>query len=238
MRKVTLHKGKVVLYCGDCLKVLPKLSDIDCVITDPPYGISLRCDQSNSRSRGRDGKGKVIVSRNYPEIEGDNKPFDPFPILSLNLPTLLFGANYYSSKLPDVSGWLVWDKERPDDLAQATCELAWTNFVKGVRRFAFLWNGMCRGSYEPLKHPTQKPEALMRWCMSLKWAAHFEKICDPYMGSGTTGVAAVQLSRKFIGIEIEPNYFDIAVDRIRNTEWGCELKKRQSNMRWAYDQIR
>jgi DNA modification methylase len=146
-------------------------------------------------------------------VYGDDEPFDPQPLLRLGLPTVLWGANYYADRLPNASGWLVWDKERPDNLDQSTCELAWTNFVHGVRRFRFMWNGMLRASNEELCHPTQKPIALIRWILGLRWTPT-GTILDPYMGSGTTLRAAKDLGRKAIGIEIEERYCEIAAKRL------------------------
>lgn len=127
---------------------------------------------------------------------------------------IIWGANHFAHLLPSGDGWLVWDKERPDDLDQATCELAWTDCVRGVRRLRHLWNGMMRASHEDLVHPTQKPEALMRWCMSLRWTAHFETVLDPYMGSGTTLRAAKDLGRRAIGVEASERYCEIAAARL------------------------
>jgi site-specific DNA-methyltransferase (adenine-specific)/modification methylase len=201
--------GNCTLYLGNCLEVMqqvPKKS-VDVVITDPPYGIN---HPTNYKGRGR---GKLAACNEFPErMIGDDKPFDPSPFLSY--PCCFWGANYFADKLPISSGWLVWDKLRPDNLDQATCELAWTNFVKGVRRFQYRWNGMIRDGNEKLVHPTQKPIALMKWILSLRWTPK-GSVYDPYMGSGSTGIACVQLGRKFIGCEIEPRYFDIAVERIK-----------------------
>lgn len=201
--------GAIQLYLGDCLEILPTLEvgSIDVVITDPPYGINHPC---NFRTRGR---GKLAQCNNFPDVYGDDIPFDPIFILNLNKPTVLWGAEHYCSRLPDSPGWLVWDKRRPDTLDQATCELAWTNCVKGTRRFVYLWNGMIRAGSEKLVHPTQKPVALMVWIMGLRWVS-YGGIFDPFMGCGATGVACVQTGRRFIGIEIDKNYFDIAVKRI------------------------
>jgi site-specific DNA-methyltransferase (adenine-specific)/modification methylase len=159
----------------------------------------------------------------YRPVIGDDRPFDPAPILALDVPTVLWGANHYADRLPASGGWLVWDKERPDDLDQSTCELAWTNCIKGVRRFRYLWHGMMRaGEHGENYHPTQKPAALMRWMLGLRWMPG-GTILDPFMGSGTTGVACVQTGRDFIGIEIDPGYFEIAKKRIEEAQLQMRL---------------
>lgn len=197
------HAG-IVIYHGDCRNVLPKLA-FDCVVTDPPYGIAHPTDY---KSRGRDAMAQC---RDYVPVYGDDKPFDPSFLL--DWPCILWGGNYYASKLPDSSGWLVWDKLRPDALDQSRAELAWSNFVKGCRVFPFLWHGMIRASDEALQHPTQKPVALMKWCIQQPWTPH-GVICDPFMGAGSTLVAAKDLGRQAIGIEIEERYCEIAAKRL------------------------
>jgi site-specific DNA-methyltransferase (adenine-specific) len=214
----------ITIYHGDCREILPMLDLSECVIVaDPPYGIGHPTDYA-SRGRGslagsRD-YGKPVWnhprSNNYPMIAGDAEPFDPAWLLALGRPMILWGANHYASRLPDASGWLVWDKERPDELDQATCELAWTNYVKGVRRFRWLWNGMMRASKEDLVHPTQKPLALMTWCLSLRWTPP-GTVIDTHMGSGTTLEAAKLLGRKAVGIELEESYCARAVARLRQS---------------------
>jgi site-specific DNA-methyltransferase (adenine-specific) len=195
------------IYHGDCREILPSLPKCDLLLTDPPYGINHPTDY---KSRGR---GKLAACTDYPPVHADNEPFDPAFLLALNLPMCLWGGNYYCRRLPEKSGWLVWDKERPDDLDQATCELAWTNFVKGVRRFRFMWNGMLRDGNDVLEHPTQKPAELWTWVLNLRWTPQ-GTILDPFMGSGTTLRAAKDLQRKSIGIEIEEKYAEIAAKRL------------------------
>ena len=200
----------VTLYFGDCLEVLPTLEpgSVDAVVTDPPYGISHPCRYATR------GRGALANCHDYPDVIGDNNPYDPAPLLAMQLPAVLWGGNHYADKLPASGGWLVWDKERPDQLDQATCELAWTNCVKGVRRFRHLWHGMMRASeHGETYHPMQKPVALYLWILGLPWLQH-ECILDPYMGCGPCGVACVRTGRKFIGIELDPTYFAIARRRI------------------------
>jgi len=177
-------------------------------LTDPPYGISHPCDY---KSRGRGG---IASCSDYPDVIGDSEPFDPAPWLALDVPTILWGGNHFASRLPDSGGWLVWDKERPDDLDQATCELAWTNCVKGVRRLKHLWNGCMKASQRgEANHPTEKPVALMAWCMGLKWTEGFNVVFDPYLGSGTTMIACERLNRRCRGIELSPAYVSVCLER-------------------------
>jgi len=152
----------ITIYNARCEDILPELRGaFSCVLTDPPYGISHPTDYHD---RGRDALAKC---KNYAPVFGDDHPFDPLPWTEY--PCVLFGANYYADKLPISSGWIVWDKERPEDLDQSTAELAWSNYVKGVRVFRYLWNGMLRDGDDVLVHPTQKPVALMEWIINLKW---------------------------------------------------------------------
>lgn len=202
------EESGIQIFHGDCREVLPSLPKVDLVLTDPPYGISHPTDY---KARGR---GNLATCSDYVPVFEDDKPFDPSHLLALGVPLVLWGGNYFADKLPLSNGWLVWDKERPDDLDQATCELAWTNFVKGVRRFRYMWNGMLRDGKESLYHPTQKPAALSKWVLTLRWTP-VGTVLDPYMGAGGTLRAAKDLGRKAIGIEIEEKYCEIAANRLR-----------------------
>ena len=199
------------------LHVVAALDFHGLVCSDPPYGIAHPTDytaRASSASRNKRYGCGVGVCTDYAPVHGDSEAFDPCWLLSVGVARILWGGNHYASRLPDSGGWLVWDKERPDTLDQATCELAWTDCIKGVRRFRYLWNGMIRAGNETLVHPTQKPVALMQWCLSLKWALPFAEILDPYAGSGATLVAAKNLGRRAIGIEIEEKYCEIAANRL------------------------
>jgi len=197
------------IYHGDCQEILPTLPKVDLVLTDPPYGIDLKTNYSER------GRSKLAICNDYPEVHGDKTKFDPRFILDMGVPTALFGANYFADELPVSSGWIVWDKLRPELIDQAHAELAWTNFVKGVRVFRHLWHGMMRASERGESyHPTQKPVALMKWILTLKWTPA-GMVLDPFMGSGTTLRAAKDLQRKAIGIEIEEKYCEIAAKRLQ-----------------------
>jgi site-specific DNA-methyltransferase (adenine-specific)/modification methylase len=199
--------GRATLYLGDCRDILPTLPKVDAVVTDPPYGIGEARANNQSRSA-------LAQSRDYGESSWDDEPIDAETIAKIVEKatfSVIFGGNYYM--LPATSCWLVWDKENgANDFAD--CELAWTNIPKAVRRIRYMWHGMLRANGEQRgDHPTQKPIGVMKWAIG-HVPAPAETILDPFMGSGTTGVAAVQMGRSFIGIEREPKYFDIACKRI------------------------
>jgi DNA modification methylase len=198
------HAG-IQIFHGDCREILPGLPKVDLVVTDPPYGINHPTDY------GSRGRGNWCHSKDYPHVYGDDKPFDPTPWLIW--PCILWGANYYANKLPPSSGWIVWDKKRPKGIDQSEAELAWSNFVKGVRVHRQLWNGAMRDSQDILCHPTQKSIELMEFCLLTRWTPD-GTILDPFLGSGTTLVAAKNLGRKAIGIEIEEKYCEIAAQRL------------------------
>jgi site-specific DNA-methyltransferase (adenine-specific)/modification methylase len=198
---------------GDCLTEMAKMEagSFDAVITDPPYGIDYKPQRSLSKCH------KWQSQKPFTPVAGDSRPFDPSPLLSLGLPTILWGANHYADKLPPSGGWLVWDKRGGGTISQgfiaSDVELAWTNIMGTAKIFTHMWCGLCRDT-EVGKHyhPTQKPVALMRWCLSI--IPNAKRILDPFCGSGTTGVACAELGRDFVGIEISEEYCAIARRRI------------------------
>ena len=201
------HIGDATLMLGDCLAILPTLGKVDAVVADPPYGVGYR--------HGVD-KGKLAgpTIRPNEKIEGDDTPFDPSPFLEYDK-VILWGANNYTQRLPTGGGWLVWDKR--DGMTsndQADCEIAWTNTMHTIRIFHHLWNGMLKASErgERRVHQTQKPIALMLWCLG--FVENAEVILDPYMGSAPIGIACASTGQKYIGIEKVPRDFDIACGRI------------------------
>lgn len=196
--------GDATLYLGDCLEILQALDHVDAIVTDPPYGIGYSADvPSRGNTTGNVNLGKIL---------NDDIEFDPSPFIGG--PCILFGANHFAQRLPR-GRWLVWNKlgsKEPWDQF-SDVEIAWQNKIGADKIFSYLWKGMCqKGAGEKRRHPTQKPVALMEWCLGFLPDAH--TILDPFMGSGTTGVACAKLGRKFIGIEIDPGYFDIACRRI------------------------
>ncbi|CAN0620293.1 Methyltransferase [Burkholderia multivorans] len=208
--------GDATLYLGDCRDILLTLERVDAVITDPPYGIlNLAGDVAGAvvrKSPRQQGSG-TLKNRllNVSDVQWDIAPTaETFDLLrSMSRWQIIWGGNYFP--LPPARAILVWDKEQPwKNFSQV--ELAWSNLSRPAAIFK---ESATRGT--PNKdHPTQKPLSLMAWCVAFVPEAHV--ICDPYMGSGTTGVAAVQQGRAFIGMERDGRYFEIACRRIEDAQ--------------------
>jgi site-specific DNA-methyltransferase (adenine-specific) len=196
--------GRARLACADCREVLPTLGKVDAVVTDPPYGIGFGAKHTKW-SANRD----VILG------DWDSEIPDVSALLELSGDIIIWGGERFS--LPVRRCWLTWVK--PDAAPTfASTEFAWTSWDKPARHFM---QSISSVNAERIGHPTQKPERLMKWCLGFVPKA--ETILDPFMGSGTTGVAAVQMGRDFIGIEREPKYFDIACKRIEQAQRQGDL---------------
>lgn len=221
--------GNATLYLGDCLEVRPTLQGFDAIVTDPPYGQSYKVNtfyKNGARETAviqRNGKFLKMLPNLHEEIEGDNKPFDPTVWLDAAPEILMWGAHKFADRLP-AGGWLVWDKVPTGKTRdQGDGEAAWINRDMPMRIFRLLWDGVCVGvgarhevtAGQKRLHPMQKPEVLMKWCLGF---IKGRTILDPYMGSGSTGVACAHLGRPFIGIESVPKYFEIACRRIREAQ--------------------
>ncbi len=225
--------GECRLILGDCLEVLPTLGTVDGVITDPPYGVKNNCDYTRFTG-GKRANTKMRQGIAHASVAGDDTPFDPSPFLGFSN-VCLWGANNYSDRLPQ-GAWYVWDK-KDDGLEgkfMSDCEVAWRKGGVGVFIFRHVWDGFNRDSERgEHHHPTQKPVALMIWCVERN-SSGGDRVLDPFMGSGTTGVACIRTGRKFIGIEKDPKYFDIACRRIeaeyqRSALFPPEVEPMQSN---------
>lgn len=194
--------GDATLYLGDCMEILPTLPKVDAVITDPPYGID---KDGQQRTTGGHGGRKAYEFKGW---DGERPGADVFDaILRAGRKHCLWGGNYFADLLPPTMRWLVWDKGQR--INQSDGELAWTSLQQALRictmnRVELMQDGA--------QHPTQKPVRLMEW--SIEQMGDCLLILDPFMGSGSTGVAAVRMHRAFIGIERDPDYFDIACRRI------------------------
>lgn len=194
------------IYCGDSSEL-----DItaDAVCTDPPYGVSNDCDYTRF-------SGGLHKQRNkFQPVVGDNKPFDPSRLLKFPK-VCLFGFQYFADKLPTGSV-LVWQKKRPNQLGTfcSDAELAWVNSGVGVYLFQHWWNGFDRQSERgKTLHPNQKPVALWRWVFEKMELSAGQTVFDPFAGSGSCGVAALQSGLNYVGCEIVPDYYEITCKRL------------------------
>lgn len=219
MRSVTI--GRATLYLCDCRDALPTLGSHYVILTDPPYGMNYRSGHNTGRA-GIDAK-LIRKDGNFKPISNDDKPFDPTLLLSLGVPAIIWGANHFNDALPRRKWWLVWNKlvGKTPVPSGSDVELAWCSEPGPDRIFDHLWRGIMRAGEENIVHsaklhPNQKPVALMSWCLSFLPASGV--ILDPFMGSASTGIAAIRAGRDFIGIESDPEHFETACKRIEEAQ--------------------
>lgn len=205
--------GDARLILGENGDALPSLDRGCSVVSDPPYGMDWNTDSTRfTGGQYKRGDGR----EDWGVIEGDAEPFDPAPWLEFR-DTVLWGANHYFSRLP-VGRTLLWIKKPTHLLGTflSDFEVGWASGGHGCfahfRQFPPP-SRMSENDGKTVGHPTQKPLSLMAWCIT-EFAKGAQPIIDPFMGSGTTGVAATQLGRPFIGIEKRADYFDTACRRI------------------------
>jgi len=203
--------GNHRLMCGDSTDKAQvyKLMDgqkAEMVFTDPPYGIGEAA--KDHKTRGKIAKPTIYKKGDWDNKIPDKKIFEL--ILSLNIPTVIWGGNYFTEFLPPSGSWVVWNKNMTGDFSD--CELAWSNYKNAVRYYEQTWNGMIRqGETGKRVHPTQKPIALAEWC--------FEKYCSPksvldlFLGSGSTLIACEKTNRTCYGMEIDPHYCSVIIKR-------------------------
>jgi DNA modification methylase len=199
--------GRATLYNADCRDVLPTLNPGFCILTDPPYGIG---KDGQVRTTGGNGGRKAYEFKGWDAERPAAAIFTEMQRLSNDI--IIWGGNYFADCLPATGKWLVWDKGQR--INQSDGELAWTSYtgalrIKVLNRVELMTDGA--------EHPTQKPVKLMDWCIT-----QFRKVnpfvLDPFMGSGTSGVSATRMGHDFIGIERDPEYFDIACKRIEDAQ--------------------
>lgn len=196
--------GRCELLQGDCVEIMPGLGKVDAVVTDPPYGLG---------EKWKGGAGGAKSSWKFPQGEAmkwDMVAPDFIPEIVAGLPAIVWGGNYFA--LPPARGWLVWDKKQRGTWTTGHTELAWTSIDQPIRAFSL--SHIEAHTKMDKQHPTQKPVALMKWCLGFLPDA--DTILDSFMGSGTTLVACAKLGRRGIGIELDPDYFDIACKRVED----------------------
>ena len=195
------QKDGITIYNGDCAEVLPKLGQFDLLLTDPPYGIATIW----KGGAGGASSWKIPASKTH-EWDGETPDAAIAESLQHTENAIIWGGNYYS--LPPMRGWLVFDKALPDTFTIGCCELAWTSLDQPIKRLTIPHVQATKGKI----HPTQKPLALMRWCLG--FVPDATTILDPFMGSGTTLLAAKLEGRQAVGIELSEEYCEIAANRL------------------------
>lgn len=223
--------GNCALYCGDWHDAMPSTGKIGAIVSDPPYGIGYQ-------HGGGGGNGIRLQSEHTYKgvIVGDSAPFDPSDLLriapesrnakgeAIGSRIVLWGADHFRARLPEYGTLLAWDKHlgfAPND-SFVDCEWAWCGRPVKREVFRYLWKGcLARNKSNPLdertrQHVSQKPVELMRWCIDKARPINGLPVFDPYMGSGSTGVACVTLGLPFVGVEIVPGIFETACRRIRD----------------------
>ena len=220
--------GNATLYCGDCLEILPSLKGIDAVVTDPPYGIGYVHSGNNFKMKG---ESRALSQAKVCPIVNDDADFDPSHLFSMNKPIVMWGADHLRRYLPHSGRFLAWDKSLGITARDSFADVEFGWVSERTQRtagnvFRYLWKGICaekKGRSDAYGkctryHVMEKPEPLMRWSIELLRIKTDKTVCDPYMGGGSTGLAAFHLGHRFIGIEIDPEYFEIACQRIEKAQ--------------------
>ena len=184
---------------GDCLEIMADMPDgcVDLVLTDPPYGIGIAHKAFRQKFTKSDWDDKAAGKKEMSLL------------LRVGKEQVVWGGNYFP--LPVSQGFFVWDKVQPFKFSSAMCEMAWSSRQAPAKLF------VKRVTSYKKEHPTQKPIELMEWLLEI--FKESDIILDPFCGSGTTCVAAKKLGRRWIGIELDEQYCEIARNRLQSTEW-------------------
>jgi site-specific DNA-methyltransferase (adenine-specific)/modification methylase len=211
----TSPDGAIVVYCARWEDVVAAgcvpVREVALVHADPPYGVGERTDRASK------GRGSLAPCYDFPAVAGDDRPFDPAPLLQLDRPLVTWGANHYADKLPPSPSWLTWDKR--DGIPSndnADCEHAWSNLGGPARVFVHRWNGMIKASEGASRrcHPTQKPIALCSWVYARAKLRAGNLVFVPYMGSGPDLPACVAAGLRCIAVDCVEDYCRVAVARL------------------------
>ena len=201
--------GDATLYLGDCMEILPTLDKVDAVITDPPFGVG-NFVQTTGNIRGRgELKGELVQWNEFaPTVEF----FDLLKKISIH--RIIWGANFFNC-FEDRGGAIIWDKAQPMPNFSKADIASCTHFQK-TEIVRIPWTNFNAAREAETDHPCERPVQLYEWCIN--YLPKIQSVLDPYLGSGSCGVAAIRSGRKFIGIEKNSKYFDAACKRIKNAQ--------------------
>jgi site-specific DNA-methyltransferase (adenine-specific)/modification methylase len=213
-RAITIYRAR----CEDVIASVLPVREVALVHADPPYGVNERTERASAgRGRGSRTSNALATARDFPAIAGDDKPYDPAPLLALDRPLVLWGANHYSDRVPGSPSWITWDK-REGVLVNdnADCEHAWSNLGGPARVFRHLWAGMLRASEKGSSvHPTQKPIALSAYVFQRAKLKRGDLVFVPYLGSGPDLPAAVAMGLKIVACDVEEWCCRTAIGRLQ-----------------------
>jgi len=220
------------IICGDCLEVMKDWPDkcVDLVLTDPPYG--------KKYARGKNGWGVCENKPTFKDVSWDKRPTNRVftDIQRLADEQIVFGGNYFTDILPPTNGWIFWDKIgiTTNKSVFADGELAWTSLNRVIKKYTLRVMGFINDSKDIRQHPTQKPLELF-FEIVRDYSNPNDLILDPFCGSGTTCVAAKMLGRRYIGIDISPEYCKIAEERLRAVDTGISVKEARAGQIPLFD---
>jgi hypothetical protein len=195
------------------------LSEVALIHGDPTYGNGKDAHRGDAVEYVQKSATKSGVQRVWAPLAGNDKPFDPAPLLALDRPAVLWGANHYASRLPDSKAWLVWDKsDGTTSNTYSDCELAWCSFGGSIRQFRHVWKGLARESENGIPHlyPTQKPIKLSVFVFQHAKLKPGDLVFVPCLGSGPDVAAAHQMGLRIIGCDVSKEACDLSVSRLRS----------------------
>lgn len=205
---------------GDCMEYMKNFPDdyFDLAIVDPVYGGVTKGGYMTHNKGQHIGTGKANQKGYHAGLWNQEKTDKGYftELIRVSKNQIVWGENYFANSLPESQGWIVWDKQHPDGITFADCELAWTSFDNATRIYRFMWNGMLQGDMKNKEfriHPTQKPVALYKWILH-NYATDGDKILDTHVGSASSLIACKQMGFDYIGFEIDPDYYKQACERI------------------------
>lgn len=213
-------------YNMDCMEGMKQFPDkyFDLAIVDPPYGGVTQGGYMTNQMGGGVAKNRNDYHLSLWQCsKPDQAYFQELKRVSKN--QIIWGGNYYASLLDDSQCWIVWDKEKPEGISFADCELAWTSFNLASRIFHFAWNGMIQGNMKNKEykiHPTQKPVALYKWIIG-RYAKDDDIILDTHVGSASSLIACHETGHKYVGFEIDAEYYKTAKKRLDAAEAQINL---------------